>query len=244
MQKVVCKFAPLKSLSLSMENLCRAWASPGFSVCDHDGKLNWFDGPTVVGKVVALAPHSDSKIQAALDKAFNFDRYVGALGIIPNGISSLIGKAVNPSNSKAGRLVEKAQISMLSHVIFTSAFGLWMERKRREIAWKSRDKVDSKKSRTSRTLGQKMESKGGKAPLGVRRSATILERKTRTEVSAHAQRVVPTDDSTPSPPPFPSPPSTVWHGISLDAHSATRVANGQSQPGTLLKSSSESCRSS
>src|SRR3954469_5439449 len=92
----------LKSLSLAMENLSRAWtSSPGLLVCDHDGKLNWFDGPPVVAKVVALAPHSDSKIQAALDKVFNFDPYVGALGIIPNGISSLIGKAVNPSNSKA-----------------------------------------------------------------------------------------------------------------------------------------------
>src|SRR3982751_1060500 len=44
-QKVVCKFAPLKSLSLAMENLSRAWTSPQLLVSDHDGKLNWFDGP-------------------------------------------------------------------------------------------------------------------------------------------------------------------------------------------------------
>ena len=137
---------------------------------------------------MALAPHSDSKIQAALDKVFNFDRYVGALGIIPNGISRLIGKAVNPSNSKAGRLVEKAHISKLSHVIFTSVFGMWMERKRREVAWKSRNKVDSKKNRTSRTLGQKLETKDGKAALGVRHSARILERKTRAEGSTQRRR--------------------------------------------------------
>src|SRR4051812_20266366 len=70
------------------------------------------------------------------------------LGSFP--VVLVVGKAVNPSNSKAGRLVEKAQVSKLSHVIFTSAFGMWMERKRREIAWKWRDKVDSKKNRTSR----------------------------------------------------------------------------------------------
>src|SRR3954467_23482 len=101
-----------------MENLSRAWTSPGLLVCGNEGKLNWFDGPPVVAKVVALAPHSDTKTQAALDKVFKFDRYVGALGLIPSGISSLIGKAVNPSKSKAGRLVEKLHISMLSHVIF------------------------------------------------------------------------------------------------------------------------------
>ena len=161
-QKVTCKIDPPKSLPLAMENLSRVWTVPGLLACGHDGKLNWFDGPPAVAKVVALAPHSDAKVQTALDKIFNFDRYVGALGLIPSGISSLIGKAVNPSNSKAGRLVEKAQVSKLSHVIFTSAFGMWMERKRREIAWKSRDKVDSKKNRTSRTLGKQTESKVGK----------------------------------------------------------------------------------
>ena len=101
---------------------------------DHDGKLDWFDGPPPVTKVVVLAPHTDSKTQVVLDKIFKFDRYLGALGLIPSGISRLLAKAVNPSNSKAGRLAEKAHISRLSHVIFASTFAIWMERKRREMA--------------------------------------------------------------------------------------------------------------
>ena len=189
-----------------------------------------------------MAPHPDTKIQAALDKVFNFDRYVGALGLIPSGISSLIAKAVNPSNSKAGRLVEKAHISKLSHVIFTSAFGMWMERKRREIAWKSREKVDDKKNRTSRIGGKQIENKDGKAQLGVRRSARILERKTRAEESAldhGAVRVGNDNVSTRSPPRFLSPPISVWHGISLDVRSATQLPSGRSPAGTPLISSSE-----
>ena len=109
----------------------------------------------VVAKVVALVPHNDSKIQTALNKIFNFDRYVGALGIIPGSISKMIAKAVNPSNSKAGRLVEKAHVSKLSQVIFFSSFGVWMARKRREAAWKSRDKVNSK----SRDLGSSWQGR-------------------------------------------------------------------------------------
>src|SRR3954454_6538525 len=117
--KVTCNIEPPKSLSLAIENLSRVWTSRRLLACSHDGKLNWFDGPPAAAKVVALAPHSDTKVQATLDKVFNFDRYVGALGLIPSGISKLLAKAVNPSNSKAGRLVEKAHISMLS---FASAF--------------------------------------------------------------------------------------------------------------------------
>jgi hypothetical protein len=217
----------------------------------NDGKLNWFHGPPAVAKVVALEPHKDSKIQAALNKVFNFDRHVGALGLIPGSISKMIAKAVNPSNSKAGRLVEKAQVSKLSHMIFTSAFGMWMERKRREIAWKSRDKVDSKKNRTSRTLGKQTESKVGKAQLGVRRSARISERKIRAEESDPDHRVVQNgnnvdsrDQLTRSPPRSLATPISVWHGISLDAHSATQLLSSQSQSGAHLGSSSESCRSS
>jgi hypothetical protein len=250
-QKVTCKIEPLKSLSLAMESLSRTWTSPGLLVCGNDGKLNWFDGPPAVTKVVALAPHTDSKTQAVLDKLFNFDRYIGTLGLIPSGISSLISKAVNPSNSKAGRLVEKAHISKLSHVIFSSAFGMWMERKRREIAWKSRDKVCKKKNSASRTRGKQIENKDGKAQLGVRRSARILERKIRAEESAHDHRVVQVgncDDNrnqlTRSPPRSLAPPISVWHGIPLVAHSATQLASGQSQPDSPLAGSNESCRSS
>jgi ribonuclease HI len=247
--KAACKIEPPKPLPLTMEDLSRAWTSPGL-VCGHDGKLNWFDGPPAVAKVVALAPHSDAKVQTALDKVLNFDRYAGALGLIPSGISSLIAKAVNPSNSKAGRIVEKAHISKLSYVIFTSAFNMWMERKRREIAWKSRDK-DSKKNRTLRTPGKRIESKAGKTRVGVRRSARILERKTRVEESVHDDRVAPDGkevDSrnhvTRSPPRLPVAPLSVWHGIPLVAHSATQIASGQSHSDNLLARSSESCRSS
>jgi hypothetical protein len=186
-----------------------------------------------------------------LDKVFNFDRYVGALGLIPSGISRLLAKAVNPSNSKAGRLVEKAHISKLSHVIFTSAFGMWMERRRREIAWKSRDKVDSKKNRTSRTLGKQMESKDGKAQVGVRRSARLLERKIRVEEPAPDHRVVQGGNDvdsrnqlTRSPPSSLAASISVWHGIRVDGHSATQLASGQSHSGIPLDKSSVSCRSS
>ena len=247
--KVACKIETPKSLSLAMEDLSRAWTSPGMLVCGHDGKLNWFDGPPAAAKVVALAPHSDAKVQAALDKVLNFDRYAGALGLIPSGISSLIAKAVNPSNSKAGRLVEKAHISNLSYVIFTSAFSMWMERKRREIAWKSRDKVDSKKNRTSRTLGKRIESKAGKTQVGIRRSARILARKNRASVLDH--RVEPDGNDVDnrnhvsrSPTPLLVAPLSVWHGIPLGAHSATQLARGQSHSDNLLARSSESCRSS
>ena len=200
-------------------------------------QLDRFDGPPPVTKVVVLTPHTDSKTQAVLDKIFKFDRYVGALGLIPSGISRLIAKAVNPSNSKAGRLAEKAHISKLSHVIFTSAFGMWMERKRREIAWKTRDKVDSNLNRNSSIDGKQTASKDGRAQLGVRRSARILERKTRAANSAHDHTVVPdgNNDSNRSPPRSPPGPISVWHGLSLDAHSATQLASCQSQPGTPSK---------
>ena len=184
----ICNVEPLKPLSPEMENLGRAWTSPGFMVGGNDGKLNWFDGPPAVAKVVALEPHKDSKIQTALDKIFNFDRHVGALGIIPGSISKMIAKAVNPSNSKAGRLVEKAHVSKLSQVIFFSSFGVWMARKRREAAWKSRDKVNSK----SRDLGRhgRVEQKVDvEAQPAVRRSARILERKSRAQGLVHAGRV-------------------------------------------------------
>src|ERR1700753_3764932 len=110
-------------------------------------------------------------------KIFNFDRYLAALGLIPSGICRLLAKAVNPSNSKAGRLAEKTHVSRLSHVIFTSAFGMWMERKRREMGWKARDKVDSKKDKNS-SIDDK-QSKDGSAQVGVRRSARISKRKMR-----------------------------------------------------------------
>ena len=237
--KAACNIEPPKSLSLAMEDLSRAWTSPGLLLCGHDGKLNWFDGPPAVAKAVAMAPHSDAKVQAALDKVLNFDRYAGALGLIPSGISSLIAKAVNPSNSKAGRLVEKAHISKLSYVIFFSAFSMWMERKRREIAWKSRDKVDSKKNRTSRTLGKQVESKAGKTQVGVRRSARILERKVRAEESVLDHRVVPDGIDVDSRNRETRPPPRL-----LVAHSATQLASGHSHSDNLLARSSESCRSS
>ena len=149
-RQVVCNVEALQPLSLEMENLGRAWTLPGVLFGSNDGKLNWFDGPPAVAKVVALEPHKDGRIQKALDKVFNFDRHVGALGLIPGSICKMIAKAVNPSNCKAGRLVEKAHVSKLSQIIFFSTFGVWMERKRREAAWKSRDKVNSKKSALSR----------------------------------------------------------------------------------------------
>jgi hypothetical protein len=131
----------------------------------------------------------------------------------------------------------------LSHVIFTSAFGIWMGRKRREIAWKSRDKVDNKKNRTSRIGGKQTENKDRKAQLGVlRRSARILERKTRAEESAHDHGAVQDGNdnvNTRSPPRFLSPPISVWHGISLDIRSATQLPSGRSPAGTPLISSSE-----
>ena len=123
-----------------------------------------------------------------MNKVFNFDRYVGALGIIPGSISKMIAKAVNPSNSKAGRLVEKVQVSKLSQTIFFSSFGVWMARKRREAAWKSRDKVNSK----SRDLGRhgRVEQKvDEEAQPAVRRSARILERKSRAQGLVHADRL-------------------------------------------------------
>ena len=243
-QKATCKIEHLKPLSPAMESLSRTWTSSELLARDHDGKLDWFDGPPSVTKVVALAPHTDSKTQVVLDKIFKFDRYLGALGLIPSGISRLLAKAVNPSNSKAGRLAEKAHISRLSH-IFTSAFGMRMERKRREMAWKARDKVDSKKNKNS-SIDDK-QSKDGSAQVGVRRSARISERKMRADDLAHGHTVAPDgiiDDSSHSPPRSLSAPISVWHGISLDAHSATQLASCQSQPGTPYNNSNDSCRSS
>jgi hypothetical protein len=154
----------------------------------NDGKLNWFHGPPAVAKVVALEPHKDSKIQAALNKVFNFDRHVGALGLIPGSISKMIAKAVNPSNSKAGRLVEKTHVTKLSQVIFFSTFGVWMARKRREAAWKSRDKESSKNRALSRH-GRSAEQKAvGEAQPALRRSARILERKIRAQEPDQAGR--------------------------------------------------------
>ena len=54
--RVTCKIESPKSMSLAMENLCRAWMSPAVRAGGSDGKLNWFDGPPVVARVVALEP--------------------------------------------------------------------------------------------------------------------------------------------------------------------------------------------
>ena len=216
---------PLIPLSPELENLGRAWTSSGFMAGGNDGKLNWFDGPPVVAKVVALVPHNDSKIQTALNKIFNFDRHVGALGIIPGSISKMIAKAVNPSNSKAGRLVEKAHVAKLSQVIFFSSFGVWMARKRREAAWKSRDKVNSK----SRDLGRhgRVEQKADvEAQPAVRRSARILERKSRAQGLGHADRLLDGkgDRNQPRLRQTAGP-----HGISLD-HPITQLASVSGPP--------------
>src|SRR5206468_985114 len=46
--KASCKVAPLKRLSLALENLSRAWTSPQLLVSDLEGKLDWFDGHPAV----------------------------------------------------------------------------------------------------------------------------------------------------------------------------------------------------
>src|ERR1700753_3764931 len=51
----------------AMESLSRTWTSPELLARDHDGKLDWFDGPPSVTKGVALAPHQDSKTQVVLE---------------------------------------------------------------------------------------------------------------------------------------------------------------------------------
>src|SRR3954453_21397353 len=99
-----------------------------------------------------------------------------------------------------------------------------MERKRREIAWKSRDKVDNMKNRSSITLGKPIVSKDGKAQLVVRRSARILERKSQLD---HSHRVSPDGNNVDNHIHLArsrrrslAAPSAVWHGISVDPHSA------------------------
>jgi hypothetical protein len=179
---VACNIEPLKPLALAMENLSRTWTPAGSTLYVRDGVLNWFDGSQVTPKVVALAPHKDSKIQAALDKLFKFDNYVGALGLIPSTIRSMISKAVNPEKTKAGRLVEMARVARLSQVIFVNAFGMWMARKRRELAWKRREKVDGIIDRP--VMKQAQHSDGSALPAP-RRSSRIMERKGAADGSMH-----------------------------------------------------------
>jgi hypothetical protein len=79
-------------------------------------------------------------------------------------------------------------VTKLSQVIFFSTFGVWMARKRREAAWKSRDKESSKNRALSRH-GRSAEQKAdGEAQPALRRSARILERKIRAQEPDHAGR--------------------------------------------------------
>ena len=166
-----------------------------------------------------------------MDEVFNFDRSVGALGLVPRSICKMVGKAVNPGNSKAGRLVEKAHVSKLSQVIFLSTFGVWMERKRREAAWKSRDKVNSKKSALSRHGRRDEQKVDGDAQTAVRRSARILERKIRAQEPDHAGRFPDGVEDRKQP----KPGQTAWHGMLLD-RSATQHAGVLLIPPTRMDS--------
>ena len=80
-------------------------------------------------------------------------------------------------------------MSKLSQVIFFSSFGVWMTRKRREAAWKSRDKVNSK-TRALSGDGRRVEQKADEeVQPAVRRSARILERKNRAQGPDYAGRL-------------------------------------------------------
>ena len=130
-------------------------------------------------------------------------------------------------------------------MIFTNTFGMWMARRRWEIAWKSRDKVDSKKSKASSLRGTQVEHQDGKTQVGVRRSARILERKVRAEEPQLARTRIPDGEQSVSNvnQPVHSPARSLaalsarWQDVSLDHQSVDQLASVTSQPSISLRSS-------
>ena len=68
-----------------------------------DNRLNWFDNcSTSATRVVVLERHGDERVQNAMDHVAKFDRYAGALGLLPRGLRNLISRREGEQEAERG----------------------------------------------------------------------------------------------------------------------------------------------
>ena len=99
-------------------------------------------------RVVALQCHTDERVQGALNRVAKFDRYAGALGLLPRGLR-LVSRRNHIPNKKE-REMDAWKLEELSRTVFTGTFRIWTERRRRGYAWwKQKQTAAPKRKRQS-----------------------------------------------------------------------------------------------
>jgi hypothetical protein len=138
------------------------WRRYNGQISWKDNKLNWFDNcSTSATRLVVLQRHADERVQSALDQVAKFDRYAGALGLLPRGLRSLVSRRVEKPTKKQ-REMDSWRMEELSRTVFTGTFRIWMERRRRGYAWwrhKQEQAPKRKRQGGHRRLGKKQKIK-------------------------------------------------------------------------------------
>ena len=143
-----------------------------------EGQLNWFDELGAdEPRAIALVRHPTEATQKRLDEIAGFDKYLGALGLLPPALTGLIGgDEKQPDKEQRERLQRKR--AEISQAVFRGTFHLWMERRRRATAWKFRAKLGSEIKRARRVGKRKAKRKQSSLAVvgGVRRSKRVTRR--------------------------------------------------------------------
>ena len=122
-------------LSASMSILSHWWLYARAVSYHRRGQLNWFDGRHSTELMVASpARHANVDTQRLLEGVEEYDKYVGALGFIPAALRTLLDRD-GKDMTKERRRATQVRIAMLSQTVFLGTFRLWMDRRRREVAW-------------------------------------------------------------------------------------------------------------
>ena len=160
-----------------------------------DNRLNWFDNCTTSAtRVVVLERHGDERVQNALDHVAKFDRYVGALGLLPRGLRNLISRR-NEKTSKKQREEDTWRLEELSRTVFSGTFRIWTERRRRNLAWWRHKRSDSLRPKRKRQRGRGSQKKKQK-PAGEAqsqkppRSSARLAARRQSQVSSARSVIV------------------------------------------------------
>ena len=104
-------------------------------------------------RVVALQRHTDERVQGALNQVAKFDRYAGALGLLPRGLRSLVSRRSHKP-SKKEREIDSWKLEELSRTVFIGTFRIWMERRRRGYAWWKQKQAEAPKRKRQSGRGR------------------------------------------------------------------------------------------
>ena len=122
-------------ISTPMSILSHWWLYARAVSCHRRGCLNWFDDRDNIDPLIAsVARHPSAKIQKMLEDVAKYDKYTGALGFLPSALRKLLGED-GKNMTKEQRRAAQERVAILSQTVFLGSFRLWMDRRRRAVAW-------------------------------------------------------------------------------------------------------------